>query len=38
MLRPKVVGQSGTERPELVLVTMPPAKSRRKVLMAKAIP
>src|SRR5262249_28126622 len=34
MLHPYVVGQSGTERPESVLVTMPPAAIRRTVQAA----
>ncbi len=34
MFQPYVVGQSGTERPESVLVTMPPAAISRTVQAA----
>jgi hypothetical protein len=34
--RPYVVGQSGTERPEFVLVTMPPAATSSSVATASS--
>ena len=37
MLHPYVVGQSGTESPEPVLVTMPPAAMSRTVQAATSV-
>jgi hypothetical protein len=37
MLWPYVVGQSGTERPDAVLVTMPPAAMSSSVAAARSV-